>query len=478
MGVPIAATVAQGHVTTLRDPLPPAWAGEPLADIRELARDRPCFALDDDPTGTQTVRDVPVLTAWPTERLAAALRQRAPVTYLLTNSRSLGPPAAEALGREIGRSISAAATAAGITPSVISRGDSTLRGHFPGEVDALADGLGMPGARILLAPFFGDGGRITLDGVHYLRVDGTLTPVAETEFARDPVFGFRSSRLVDWVAERTADHPRPVEHVDLTAIRRDGPKAVATVLMSLPPRGVLVVDSESEEDIDVVALGALQAELSGLPLIARTAASYVRARAWQLPAAPLDQTEVATGVPGLVVIGSHVPTTTRQLDVLLDDPPAPIERLDLDVAALVADPGSIDAVARGLASRIDVALGYGVTPVVATSRQLQRGAGALAELDLGALVSRALVDTVRAVRVQPRWILAKGGITSSDIATRGLGISEATVVGPLLPGVPCWRAGEGSRWPGMTVFVFPGNVGGPGALRDAVARQCGVPRTT
>ena len=107
--------------------------------------------------------------------------------------------------------------------------------------------------------------------------------------------------------------------------------------------------------------------------------------------------------------------------------------------------------------------------MLATSRRLERAPGT-PDLDIGALVSATLVGAVRRMRSKPRWVLAKGGITSSDVATDGLDVSEATVVGPLLPGVPLWRCGPGSRWPGLSYVVFPGNVGGPDAVREAVAR--------
>ena len=88
-------------------------------------------------------------------------------------------------------------------PFVISRSDSTLRGHYPGEVEALAQALGEPYHATLLIPFFLEGGRYTLHDVHYLQDGDTLTPVGESEFAKDTTFGFASSDLRAWVAEKT-----------------------------------------------------------------------------------------------------------------------------------------------------------------------------------------------------------------------------------------------------------------------------------
>lgn len=457
----------------------PAWPEDPLPQIRALGADTMVVALDDDPTGTQTVRDVPVLTGWSVERLRSLLDGNEPLAFLLTNSRSLPTHEAATLAAAIGQTLRTSGHGARRALTVISRSDSTLRGHYPAEVDPLVAALGVPDARILLAPYFGDGGRLTVGGIHHLRRGDDLVPVADTEFARDAVFGYHSSDLRAWVQERAAAIPgarqRAVQVLTLDRIRGDGPGAVRDALLALPDGGVLAVDAAAERDIEVVALGAVMAEQAGLPLVGRTAASYVRARAGLDTVLPLDPDEIDTGRPGLVVIGSHVPTTTAQMERLLADPPIRIMPLALSVSELLAD--GADGRRRRietLAAAADEALREGVTPVIMTSRLLQRGADSEADLAISAAVSAALVSIVGAIELRPAWVLAKGGITSSDIATLALGVDEARIVGPLLPGVPLWRSGPSARWPGLALLVFPGNVGGPDAVRDAVARLSGV----
>lgn len=449
------------------------WPTDPLPLIRARAA-RTVVALDDDPTGTQTVRDATVLTRWDTQDLRDVLTQRLPVVFILTNSRSLPSEQARALALRLGRQLRAAADETGRDWSVISRSDSTLRGHFPVEVDALADGLAIPDARVLLAPFLGDAGRVTIGGVHHVRRDDTLVPVAETEFARDPVFGYRSSDLATWVVERTRGSPRPVSGIALRGLRSNGPEAVRDALVALPPRGVLVVDAVEERDIEVAALGAVLAEEAGVPLIARTAGSFVRARAGQPPATPVEPSAICSGGPGLVVVGSHVPTTSGQLMRLLADPPVPIVPIEIDARALVADPASSERTAASVAATADRAIGTGATPVIHTSRAIVRGLDPDGDLGIAALVSSTLVASVAALATRPGWVIAKGGITSSDIATRALGVTRAHVVGPLMAGVPLWRLDDRSRWPGLSFLVFPGNVGGPDAVRHAVALLAGA----
>jgi uncharacterized protein YgbK (DUF1537 family) len=451
--------------------LAPPWPVDPLPGLRQLSRTSKVIVLDDDPTGTQSVCDVPVLTRWDEERLDRLLDEPEAVAYLLTNSRSRSSEAAAAEAVAIGELLRATGRS-DRNWSVVSRSDSTLRGHFPTEVDALASGLGIPEARVLLAPYFGDGGRVTVHGTHYLRRNDELIPVADTEFARDPVFGYRSSVLADWVRER--DPARDdVQSLGIDLIREGGPDTVRDRLLALPPRAVLAADALVERDIEVVAMGAAQAELAGLPLIARTAASYVRARAGYPPVTPVPTERLHRGLPGLVVVGSHVPTSTMQLERVLAQPPVPLANLEVLVPDLISSGDPAAQVPR-LAGEADLALRAGQTPVIWTSRELVRGADRSADLAIAAQVSAVLVDVVRRIRERPVWVIAKGGITSSDIATIALGVDEARVVGPLIPGVPVWRTGAAARFPDLDLIVFPGNVGDRDALRTAISKLAGA----
>jgi uncharacterized protein YgbK (DUF1537 family) len=139
--------------------------------------------LDDDPTGTQTVHNVPVLTEWSTEAIKRELEHPSPLFHILTNSRSLHEKDAKDLARQVGQNLTKAAEESGRRLCVISRSDSTLRGHFPAGVTGLVAGLQKAFEAYLLIPFLAEGGRVTLKDTHYLREGSGLTPVNETEFA-------------------------------------------------------------------------------------------------------------------------------------------------------------------------------------------------------------------------------------------------------------------------------------------------------
>ena len=118
---------------------------------------------------------------------------------------------------------------------------------------------------------------------------------------------------------------------------------------------------------------------------------------------------------------------------------------------------------------MDQALEAGQLPVLYTSRQLVTAAGQEENLSIGRAVADALLDALHRLRVRPRFVIAKGGITSHEVAQRGLGALRARVLGQLQAGVPVWRLepGPGLRFGDIPYVVFPGNVGGPTSLVDA-----------
>ena len=85
------------------------------------------------------------------------------------------------------------------------------------------------------------------------------------------------------------------------------------------------------------------------------------------------------------------------------------------------------------------------------------------------MVSRGLISILKGITVRPKYVLAKGGITSSDVATEWLGVKRAMVLGQLSRGISVWQLGPESRYEGMTYIVFPGNVGKPESLAEIVS---------
>lgn len=418
--------------------------------------------LDDDPTGTQTVHGIPVLTTWDIAELEAALREPGPCFFILTNTRAVPSEHACAITREIGVNLACAVRTTGQPIALISRSDSTLRGHYPAETDALTEGLGWSWDGTLIVPAFFAGGRITIDDVHYIAEGDVLTPVSETEFARDRSFGYTTSNLRDWVEEKMAGRvcASEVRSIPLADLRSAGVQAVTEKLLSLPSGGIAVVNAAAPGDLAVLTHALAEAEKLGKCYLFRTAADFVAAYAGissrpLLPAAKLVTPGVATG--GLLVVGSYVGKTSLQLEALFRSG-IDLIKIEVSVARLLRDEARVVEIQRCVAVLEDV-LASGQSVALFTSREIALGKDPEASLHIGKTVSSSLVNIVSAISTPPSWLIAKGGITSSDIATHALGIRRARILGQAMPGVPVWLTGQESKWPNLRYVIFPGNVG-------------------
>ena len=451
--------------------LPLEWPTELRAQIQKQVKDSRCkvVVLDDDPTGTQTVHGLPVLTEWPIETLQEELENDLPAFYLLTNSRSLTPLQAWSINTEIGHNLVQAVHRANRQFVTVSRSDSTLRGHFPGEVEAFARALGQSFDGWIIIPFFLEGGRYTVGDIHYVHEGDWLVPAGETEYARDGAFGYRSSNLRHWVEEKTEGRisSADVASISIKDIREGGPNRVKERLLEITDGKICVVNAIGYRDLDVFVSGLLAAEAQGRRFIYRTAASFVQVRAGLFPrpflsCSDLDMPESGGG---LIVVGSHVPRTSAQITTLLSLPQ--ITSAQVSAEALL-DEGRRHETIEHIAQSADRELRKERTVVIYTSRELVTGNDRESNLAIGSRISDGLIAMLGLISTPPRYLIAKGGITSSDVATKGLGVKRAVVLGQILPGVPVWQLGPESKYPGMPYIVFPGNVGGPGALAEAV----------
>jgi len=453
--------------------LPPVWPHDvlPANAAAAAAAGRTLVVLDDDPTGTQTVRDIAVVTTWDVATLTAELTATPACFYILTNSRSLTPAATRALHVDLATNLHAASAATRRPVVVASRSDSTLRGHYPLETDTLAEILG-PFDVTFLTPYFEAGGRYTLNDIHYVAERDHLVPAAETPFARDAAFGYRSSHLPSYVEEKTVGRTRAanVATISIDLLRAGGPLAIAEKIRALPRGSVCIVNAAAPRDIEVFAAATLAAESAGSRLLYRTAAGFVAARIGQSPQHAL-LAPTAFRLPnahgGLTLVGSYVPKTTAQLTALLATPD--LSAIELSVEDLLDETQRGPALASAIGA-MNAALSAGRDTVVYTSRQLITSTDAAASLAIGRRVSDALVYLVQHLAVTPRYLIAKGGITSSDTATLGLGVRRALVLGQALPGVSVWKLGPEAKFPGLGYVVFPGNVGADSALAELIGK--------
>jgi uncharacterized protein YgbK (DUF1537 family) len=455
--------------------LPPEWPEDLAPQIRERVHASPqkVVVLDDDPTGTQTVHHLWVLTQWTREALRSALIGPGPMFYVLHNSRSLPEASAVAINQEIAANLTAITDELGCDLELLSRSDSTLRGHYPAETDALRamlrPCLGRDYDGVVICPFFAEGGRLTIGDVHWVADGGLLIPAGRTEYARDAVFGYTNSNLRRWVEEKTAGRvpADDVASLSLHTIREQGPTGVRRVLERARNGQPIVVNAASYRDLEVFVVGLLDAEQAGKRFLCRTAASLAQVRG-AVPDQDLLSGEQLLGSrrgPGMTIVGSYVERTSRQLEQARTLPG--LVAVELSVPA-VLDPARRRATVSEVAARATEAMRDGRDALIYTSRERVTERGRAGDLDVGQQVSGALVGALEQIGSAPSYLIAKGGITASDLATAGLGVQRAWVLGQILPGVPVWRLGPESRCPGLPYVVFPGNVGDDESLAAAI----------
>jgi uncharacterized protein YgbK (DUF1537 family) len=432
------------------------------------------IVLDDDPTGSQTVHSCLLLTRWDVETLRLGLADPSPIFFVLTNTRALTPEQAQQVTTEVCHHLKQAIAAAGVQDFlVVSRSDSTLRGHYPIETDAIAAELGPFDAHFLVPAFF-EGGRFTRDSIHYLVVNGVPTPVHETEFARDSVFGYQHSYLPDYVNEKT--HGRipaaQVQRFQLDDIRAGSLER----LLALHNNQCGVVDAETQADLDQFAANVLTAAAQGKRFLFRSAASLLTALA-QLPPQPIAATEMSAYVrghkPGAVIVGSHVKKTTEQLEQLLQAPA--VVGVEVAVSELLAGGMGAEALLAQTLKQVEQIHAQGQTPVIYTSRQELTFADIPTRLKFGQDVSALLMAVVQGLPVDIGFLISKGGITSNDVLSTGLALQTARLLGQILPGCSVVRTpSDHPHFPELPVVLFPGNVGDATALATAYRRLARV----
>lgn len=453
-------------------------AADMLLSAEIEADDKKIIVLDDDPTGTQTVHDITVYTDWDMESIRDGFNSSDKVFYILTNSRGFTREETEKVHREIAHNLNEVSQETGIDFILVSRSDSTLRGHFPLETETLRAVLEKESSESskrfdgeIICPYFKEGGRFTLGNIHYVKYGDELVPACETEFAQDKTFGYRSLTMPEYVEERTEGRYRAedVTCITLDEIRSMDIDGIKAKLCEAEGFGKIIVNAIDDADLRVFCTAMYRAMKEGKNFIFRTAASIVKVMGGITDQPLLTREKMVGGSSvngGVIVVGSHTAKTTAQVECLREI--YGIDFVELD-ATLVRDEEAFEReVARCLAAE-EASISAGRTVCCYTTRALITAdtGNKEDELRLSVKISDAVQSLVGRLGVTPAFVIAKGGITSSDVAKKALGIRKALVLGQIRPGIPVWQAGEESKFPGVPYVVFPGNVGEKTTLREA-----------
>lgn len=451
-----------------------------LAD--ELAKNpKKIIVLDDDPTGVQTVHDVGVYTHWDKESIQRGFAEDKHIFFILTNSRAFTEEETIKAHNEIFDVIDEVSRETGIDYVLVSRGDSTLRGHWPLETELLRERYeARHGRKVdgeVICPFFKEGGRMTIDNIHYVRYGEELVSANETEFAKDKTFGYTAESLPEYVEEKThgkfkAENCTCISLEDIHDMNID---KIEAQLMEVNDYNKVIVNAVSRKDVKVFCVALYRAMARGKVFMFRTAAAFVKVFANIKLQAFLTREQMVkdnSSNGGIIVVGSHTAKTTEQLEHLkeLKD----IEFIELD-ANLVKDDAAFKADFDRCLALEEKYISEGKTVCCYTTRALITAdtGNKEDELKLSVKISDAVQNLVGQLKVRPAFVVAKGGITSSDVGVKALHVMRANVLGQIGPGIPVWQTGDRSKWPGIPYVIFPGNVGEANSLKEVAEKLIG-----
>lgn len=440
------------------------------------ANNKKIVVLDDDPTGVQTVHDISVYTNWDKDSIRQGFEEENNLFYVLTNSRGFTEEQTTKAHHEIAEVVDEVARETGKEYIFISRSDSTLRGHYPLETQLLkADYEKNTGKTIngeIMCPFFKEGGRFTIDNVHYVKYGEELVPANETEFAKDKTFGYTAYTMPEYIEEKTKREYKAadVTCISLEDIHNMDIDKIEAQLMEVTGFNKVIVNAVDYADVKVFCTALYRAMAKGKVFMFRTAAAIVKVMGavTDQPLLTREQMVVKeTTNGGIVVVGSHTEKTTKQVECLkeLKD----IEFIELD-ATLVKDDDAFEAEVSRCLAREEECIRAGKTVCCYTTRALITAdtGDKEDELRLSVKISDAVQSLVGRLSITPSFVIAKGGITSSDVGTKALEVKKANVLGQIKPGIPVWQTGEESKFPLTPYVIFPGNVGEISTLKEAV----------
>lgn len=443
---------------------------------KELKRSKKkIVVLDDDPTGVQTVHDVSVYTDWTKESIRAGFEEENRLFYILTNSRGFTAEQTTKVHKEIAAAIAEAAGETKKEYIIMSRSDSTLRGHYPLETQLLKEGIehaqNICADGEIICPFFKEGGRFTIHNTHYVKYGKELVPAAQTEFARDKTFGYTHSDICEYVEEKTkgAYKAGEVTCITLEDIRSLNLDKIVEQLCAVKNFGKIVVNAIDYVDVKIMSIAIYRAMSEGKNYIFRTAAALVKEMGG-ISSQPLLTREKMivkdTVNGGVIVVGSHTQKTTQQLEELKKLEGVVSIEFNSD---LVLNDKEFQAETNRVTAEIEHIISSGKTAVAYTKRELLAIENDTKEEALlrSVKISDAVQSLVGNLKVIPGFVIAKGGITSSDVGTKALRVKRAVVMGQIRPGIPVWQTGEESKFPFTPYVIFPGNVGDINTLREA-----------
>lgn len=442
--------------------------------------------LEDDSTGVQKSHDVYMVIDHSErgirEGIEAARKAGHRLLFILTNSRGLPPKEVKELNRSIVESLMRISKEENIELRLGSRGDSTLRGHFPLEpltIKMILEAKGRVVDGIIVShAFLTEMSRITVNNIHLLRIrkkDGSFwyTPVHLTGFAQDPVFHYPTSNMRKYVEYKFAASnlkigAEVILHISIDDVRRGGPEKVASMLLEAENGQVITVDAVTHKDLEVFVLGLLWAEGRGKYFVYRTAASFPPARVGMTDQPALTRKQIVGerrlrgGI--LCLWGSIGELSNIQLERMIEEM-ADWVSVEFDVRKVLENEEEREKIIDCAKDSVEEALKQNKNVVVYTIPRCEYPAEGLSEEERTAnhlKIANSLQQVYERIRSPPSVLVIKGGTTSS-IGLLSSGARKVYALGQIDSGIPIVKIlpEDNTRFPGRETLVIlgPGNVG-------------------
>ncbi|MDD7044390.1 MAG: four-carbon acid sugar kinase family protein [Peptoniphilaceae bacterium] len=445
-------------------------------DIEIKKNNKKIIVLDDDPTGTQTTHDLKIYTNPSQESLENGFDDENNCFFILTNSRSFTKEKTKDYHQKIAKNIAKVSKEKDKDFILISRSDSTLRGHYPIETQVLKETIEKESGESfdgeILIPFFKEGKRYTIDDEHYVEEAGFLKKAQDTEFAKDRTFSYKSSNLYEYIEEKTEGEYKKenIVSISLEELRNADLESIENKLLKVKNFNKVFVNAEDYWDIKVFVL-ALYRVLDRKKFIFRTAASFVREVAGVKERGLLTHDELIENnqYGGIIAIGSHTEKTTKQLENIKEFKDIEFIEFNSDLADNVE---KFNEEINNIIKKENELIKSGKSVAIYTKRKYFSKYNDTREDELirSVRISKGLAKIVGSLEINPSFVVAKGGITSSDVATDSLNLKFANVIGQIHPGVPVWRSPKDSKYPNIPLVIFPGNVGDENSLKESIEK--------
>ncbi|KAK5991837.1 hypothetical protein PT974_05223 [Cladobotryum mycophilum] len=351
-----------------------------------------------------------------------------------------------------------------------------FRNKFFEEILVIEDMIGKADL-VVLAPFSAESHWIAINHVHGVESTktGRLIPVTKTQCAKNRKFSCENPKLTEYGIEKSNESTtRPVFSISSQELQESGATDISSKLLGLPSGSIITTNAVTGSDLEVFVQALLKAHMLGRRCVYRATSTFVSIHLGIRPIPPvapqiIRRKHLSSRSGGLIIVGSHGPNTTRQIERLLDARKTKLAVVLADVQLMMAVPEKLPRIISDAAERANRHIAGGTDTLVMTSRDVIVGEDETTSLRIQNFVTNTLVAILRALRTRPGYVITKGGITSSAVVTSGLRMRRAKILGQAAHGVPIWKCNEPtSRFLDLHFVVFPGRVGSDVALRDMV----------